>query len=358
LIVAAFRLSVVAVDRKGLVVPAAAGFFAGAAASSSLLTATIGPVLLLWILIHNRAGSRVAKLAAFLAGAAIAFQPLLWLFWKGPRQVIFNVIQYHLLYRRIGWPGAIRHDLELMAAWIDSSQALILGLLAAAGLLFIVFRSHWDRGRRAEFYLCGWLALALWAHISTLHPNFPQYYILLVPFLSILASVGLFSIGSQLYHPDRPFLPVVVYGVLLSLGLAKGLYEEREDFTWQDFQDIAAKVDQVTPPNAPLLADEHTYFLTRRPPPPGMELRDSHKLELPAALTDAMHIVSESELDRRIKGSGPTWDHYPFKAELFSTVAACWFSDEKIESLGLARLYAQKTEIADCWIFWDRRSQR
>jgi hypothetical protein len=303
-------------------------------------------VLLIWILVHNRAGSRFAKLAAFLAGSAIAFQPMLWLFVKGPRQTIFNVIQYHLLYRQVGWPGAIRHDLELMASWIDSTQALLLGLLAAGGLLFIVFRSEWDRARRAEFYLCGWLALAMWAHISTLvHPNFPQYFILLVPFLGILASVGLYAIGSRVYQPDRPFWPVLIYGVLLSLGLAKSLYEDRDDeVTWHDFEKIAAKVDQVTPPNAPLLADEHVYFLTRRPPPSGMELRDSHKLELPAALADSMHILSATELDRQIK------------AGVFSTVETCTFPDEKIAALGLARLYSQKVEIEDCTIFWDWRS--
>src|SRR5205814_156774 len=165
------------------------------------------PVLFLWMLIHNRAGVKMAKLAAFLAGAAIAFQPLLWLFVKAPRRVFFCVIQYELQYRRVGWPagGVMRHDLEVMASWIDTSQALILGLLAAAGLLFIVFKSKWDRPRRAEFYLCGWLALALCAQISGAHPNFPQYFILLVPFLSILAAVGLYSIGSQMFHPDRPF---------------------------------------------------------------------------------------------------------------------------------------------------------
>jgi hypothetical protein len=223
LIVAAFRLSISAVDRKGLLLPGLAGLLAAAAAESSLLTAPVGPVLLLWMLIHNRIGSRPVKLAAFLAGSAIAFQPLLWLYVKGPRQVLFNVVQYHLLYRQVGWPGAIRHDLELQAAWIDSSQALLLGLLAAAGLLFIVFRSQWDRPRRAEFYLCGWLALALWAQISSAHPNFPQYFILLVPFLSILASIGLYSIGSRMFDPDRPFWPILIYSVLLSLGLAKSL---------------------------------------------------------------------------------------------------------------------------------------
>jgi hypothetical protein len=345
LLVAAFRLSILAVDRKGPLLPGCAGFLAGAGAMSSLLTAPVGPVLLIWILIHNRAGSRLAKFAAFLVGSAMAFQPLLWLFVKSPRQVYFSVIQYHLLYRQVGWPGAIRHDLEVMASSIDSSQALLLGLLAAAGLLFIVFRSQWDRPRRAEFYLCGWLALALWAQISSAHPNFPQYFILLVPFLSILASVGPYSIASQMYHPDRAFWPVLIFTVLLSLGLAKSLYEEHDDVTWHDFEEISRKVDQVTPPNAPLLADEHVYFLTRRPPPSGMELRDSHKLELPAAVADSMLVVSGTELDRQIK------------AGVFSTIETCTFTDEKIQALGLGRLYSQKAEIEDCAVFWDRRSQ-
>lgn len=342
LIVAAFRLSILSVDRKSLILPTMAGLLAAAAASSSLLTAPVGPVLLLWIMIHNRAGARTAKLAAFLAGSAIAFQPLLWLFVKSPRQVLFSVLQYNLRYRQVAWSSAIRHDLELMASWIDSSQALLLGLLAIAGLLFIAYRSQWDRARKPEFYLCAWLALALWAQIASAHPNFPQYYILVVPFLGILASVGLYSIASQMYHPDRPFLPILVYGVLLALGLAKSLYEEGDDFTWADAEEIARKVDQVTPPGALLYADESIYFLTRRRPPSGMELRDSHKLELPAPLAEQMHIVNGSELDRRIKAGN------------FSTVETCTFPEEKIEALGLSRLYSHKAEFDECSIFWDK----
>jgi hypothetical protein len=323
-------------------VPAVAGFLAAAAAESSLLTAPVGPVLLLWILTHNRAGARIAKLAAFLAGWAIALQPLLWLFVKSPRQVLFSVFQYNLRYRQVAWSSAIRHDLELMTSWIDSSQALLLGLLAIAGLLFITFRSEWDRPRKAEFYLCAWLALALWAQISSAHPHFPQYFILVVPFLGVLASVGLYSVASRMYHPDRPFLPILVYGVLLSLGLAKSLYDERDDFTWADVEEIARKVDQVTPPNAPLYADESVYFVTRRRPPSGMELRDSHKLELPAPLAEEMHIVNGSELDRRIK------------AGVFSTVETCTFPEEKIKAQGLSKLYSNHAEFDECSVFWGK----
>lgn len=343
LTVAAFRLAVRAVERRSPVLAALSGLLAGAAAASSLLTALVAPALLLWILVYNRAGSRLAKAVSFLAGSAIAFYPVLRLFVQSPRHVLFGVFQYNILYRQVGWPGAIRHDLELMASWIDSSQALLLGLLAAAGLLFIVFKSQWDRRLRAEFYLCGWLALALSAVIVNAHPNFPQYYMLMVPFLSILASVGLYCVGSQMYHADRPFWPVLVYGVLLSAGLAKSLYEERDDFAWQDFEEIARKVDQVTPPNAPLLADEHVYFLTRRQPPSGMEVRDSQRLELPAAMAESMHIVSAAELNRRIK------------AGVFSAVETCSFEEPKIKALGLPGIYSQEAEIRDCAVLWDRR---
>ena len=193
LIVGAFRLSIVAVEKEGPLLSGLAGLLAGAAASSSLLTAPVGPVLAVWLLIYNHAGKRAIKLASFLLGYSIAFLPLLWLFLKSPHQVFFDVIEYYALYRRVGWPGAVRHDFELMISWFDSSQGLLLILLAAAGLLFIAYRSQWDRRSRAEFYLCAWLILALCGYLCNIHPVFPQYFILATPFLGILATVGLYS---------------------------------------------------------------------------------------------------------------------------------------------------------------------
>ena len=341
LIVAAFRISILAVERENLLWPGLAGFLASAAAMSSLLTALVAPVLAVWILIYTRTGNRWTKFAAFVAGAAVPLLPLLWLFAMGPRQVIFGVIQYNLLYRQVHWEGAIRHDLEVMAAWLDSSQALLLGLLAAAGLLFIRFRSDWTRERRAEFYLCGWLALAVAAIICRAHPTFERYFLLTVPFLGILAAVGLYAIGSRMVAPDRPFWPVFTLAVLVSMGLGKALYDGRDDFSWHDVEEVASKVDEVTPPNARLLADENVYFVTRRPPPSGMELADSHRLEFPPDFARTMHIVSRADLDRRIK------------AGEFSTVEMCE-GDEKYEALGLPRLYAQHFETDNCAVFWDK----
>ncbi len=344
LIVAAFRCSVRTVERKNLLWPFLAGFFASAAAMSSLLTALVAPVLAVWILIHNRTGNRWAKFAACVAGGTIPVLPLLWLLAMGPRQVIFGVINYNLLYRQVHWEGAIRHDLEVMAAWLDSSQALLLGLLAVAGLLFIRFRSDWNRERRAEFYLCGWLALAVAAIICQAHPTFERYFLLTVPFLGILAAVGVYAIGSRMISADQPFWPVLALAVLVSLGLGKVLYDGREDFSWHDVEEVASKVDEVTPPQAPLLADESVYFVTRRRPPSGMELADSHRLEFPPSFAGTMHIISRADLDRRIKSGA------------FSTIQTCE-DDETYAALGLTEIYAKHFEAGNCAVFWDKVSR-
>lgn len=342
LIVAAFRMAIAAVEREGFAAAGAAGLLSGAAAASSLLTAPVAPVLFIWILIYNRAGKKLAKAGAFAGGALLALQPLLWLFARGPRRTFFDVIEYNLLHRQEHWANAMRHDLGVLASWIDSSQALVTGLLACAGLLFVVFRSGWGRAVRAEYTLCAWLAVALTVHISSAHPMFPQYFILPLPFFAILAAVGLYSVGSRMLAPDRPFWPVFTLVFLLSFALGKSLTEELDDFSWEEFEEIAAQVQRVTPPGASLLANEQVYFLTRRTPPPGMEHNDSHKLELPPALARLVHIVNGSELDRRVR------------AGEFDTLETC-DEDDKIRARGLAQVYAHQVEVDTCTVFWGPR---
>jgi len=342
LIVAAFRLSILAVDRNGPWLAALAGFLAAAAAGSSLLTAPVAPVLVLWIMLHNRIGSSLRKFAGFIAGAMAAFIPVFWLFAEAPRQVLFNLIQFHLFYRSVEWHNAVQHDLEVLTAWVDSTEALLLGLLAAAGVLFTI-KSRQDSRWREELVLCCWLAAALALYISTAHPTFERYFLLLVPFLGILASVGFYEITSRLDTSGRRFWPVVVVTVLLCLGLAREIYERRDSYTWPDLQEVANQVDQVTAPRAPLLADEQIYFLTRRTPPSGLEFPDSQKLNLPPAVAALMHIVPRAEFAKRVQ------------ARMFDTVETCNDEDdERFTILGLPQVYSQKVVVENCKIFWDR----
>jgi 4-amino-4-deoxy-L-arabinose transferase-like glycosyltransferase len=341
LIVTAFLFTVAAVDREGVWSAGAAGFLAGAAANSSLLTAPVAPVLLVWMLFCNRAGNRWAKLGAFAVGGAMSCAPLAWLFTQGPRQTIFNVLHYNLLYRQRQWEGAVAHNFGEWFAWVSSPQALMLGGLALAGLLFVRKRSGWERALRREFYLCAWLAVALMAHISTATPTFRRYYLLAVPFLAILACAGLYDVGSRLGSPGRPWWPVLIVSLLTGACLAKTLIEGHEDFSWYDVEPIAAKVRQVTPPQAVLFADEPTYFVTRHVPPLGMELEDSHKLDFPPAMARQMHVIPQAELDRQIK------------AGAFDTVEMS-DDDDRVDKLGLRKMYVHSAKVGDYDIFWGK----
>ena len=89
LIVAAFRFSVAGVDHSSPGLAAAAGLASGAAACASLLCAPVAPVLLLWMLVANRAGRRLVKVAAFVVGVVVSFLPVLALYVQSPRNVVF-----------------------------------------------------------------------------------------------------------------------------------------------------------------------------------------------------------------------------------------------------------------------------
>jgi hypothetical protein len=344
LIVAAFRLTVFSVDRSGILLPALAGFLSSAGAGATLLSSPVCPVLAIWMVFQNRAGNRWAKLGAFAAAAVVPFLPVLYLFVKGPKQTFFNIIQFNLVYRQVEWSGAISHDIfAVFFSWSTSSQALLLGLLAIAGLLFV---RTWDKNQRAEFYLCGWLALTLGVHISSAHPTFQRYYLLALPFVVILATAGLYSLTARLYTPDRPFWPIFALTLIFSVELAKALHDGHDNIHWRDLEKIAAKVDQVTPPNGVILSDEQFYFITRRPPPSGMELADSHKLEFPPERANPLHLVPESEVIKQVK------------AGRFNTVVNC-DKNVKLTDEDLAKLYANHQDSDDtCNVYWNFRWRR
>lgn len=333
--VAAYSFTVSAVDHTGFVRPALAGLCSGAAAASSLLSAPVAPILLIWILIVNRVGSTAKKFVVFCLGVLVAFVPLLRLLIKAPHSVIFGFLQYELLYRKVEWDDATTHNLGEVLSWGDSSQAVLLVLLAVAGVVYA--RKKADRSR-AEVYLCGTLALTLTAYLLTARPTFTRYFLLTVPFLAMAAARGLYEVTERLSARPRPWLAAAILCVLTSYGLGAWLFEERDDMAWHDLEQTAAKVREVTPETASLLADEPVYFLLRRMPPPGMELEDSHKLTFSDAEAQTLHVVPRPKLDLMIK------------AGRFDTVEMC--DADEIERIGLADLYQKNVSVGTCQVFW------
>jgi len=338
LVVAAFRAAVSGVARPRIGMSALAGLAAGAAAACSLLTALISPVLLIWMWLYNRAGSRWIKAAAFLGSALVAWIPVLFLFARAPHVVTFDILKYHTLYRRLNWEGATAHDIGILTDWINSSSSLLLVLLALAGVSFMN-KSEFDPGRRAEFRLCLWLAVAVAVQNLFAHPTFPQYFVFMIPFLSVLGVVGLFAVVARLDNPRRRWAPVILLMSIMALCLGNTFYNNRDLTTWRQLEQIANKVKQVTPMGGALLAPEQIYFLASWPIPPGMEHADAHKLKLPPAENARLHILPKEELDQRIKSGG------------FSTTVICG-DDDFVSKVEDWQVYAQSEEIGDCTVLW------
>lgn len=336
LMVAAFRLAIVAVTRPRLTMSFTVGLLVVAAAASSLLAAPASPVLLIWMWFNNRAGNRLIKTAAFLAGAVVACIPLLMLFAGGPHQVLFDILKYHAVYRRLRWEAPTTHDIGIVTDWVNSSPDLLLALFALAGL-FSLKDSGFDASRRAEFHLCLWLGLTIGAQNTLARPTFPMYFVFMIPFLTVLSVLGFYAVVTRLQ--ENPGNAVIALLVIMILCLGNSLHESSGYYTWPELEQVAAKVKEVTPKDAPFLAPEHIYFLVGWPVPPGMEYDDSHKLDLAPAENAALHVLPKVEVDQQVK------------AGAFSTAVVCDEDDEVIDIKQL-NVYSQTAEVQDCTVFW------
>jgi len=336
--VCAFYLAVAAVASRPTWRAALAGACAGTAACSSLLAAPMAPVLLVWIWWSNRAGNRWTKSAAFAVGATVPVAPIIRSFLRAPAVVWFNIAQYHLHYRVIYWPQPLGHDLDTLTSWFGDSQSLLLGLLALFGVIYIRTRSGWSPERRAEFFLCAWLAIGLTVELAVARPTFTRYFCLLAPFLGILAIPGLYAIGSRVLQPDRPFWPVLLISVLCVGSLIREICVYLDSDTWPKYEVVAQKLKSVTPPGQEIFTEECFYFLTKHPPPPRLEFQYSHKLDLPPARRAAFHIETDAEIKQQI-AAGAFW-----------SAATC--DDDFVEDYNLDKSFQSQEKVRDCPVYW------
>jgi len=345
LIVAAFLLVVASVDRVGGPRPFLAGVCAGTAAASLLLTAPVAPILCLWLLRHIGPGHRFKTGVYFLAGTGLPFLPLLWLMAHGPREVLFDVVGYHLLYRAT-WVDrslSVRESLRTLASWLNSPQALLLMVLAAVALTVPPSPGERDEQRRREVRLCGWLAAGLALFLAIPLPTFPQYFILVVPFMSILAALGMNVLGARLWPSVRPLYVVLPLLALSALGLAKPAVQLRGTFStpqWGSVEDVAREVNRVTPSEGFVYAPEVVLFAAKRFPPPGMENSFGALLRLPPEQLARLHIRSDAQID--------SW----LAAGYFHTVII-GTGDPRVQSLSLLRRYTRQEELHHVYLLSD-----
>ena len=336
-LMAAFRLGSLAADRQSSLAAAACGLFACAAPLASLLTAPFVPVFLVWVL-RNSPARKLRSGAAFCLGSLLASAPLALVFLRAPHVVKFNVIDFNMFYRRVLWPGneQLRHDVGVALLWIDSSQALLLFALFAAGV-WAARRGNVTLAWRRDLNFCAICAAVECVYLLTARPTFGRYFLLTVPFFAMPASLGLYWIAARLSPEGKRWVPVAMLMALLSLGLGRMIFEN-DSHSWSDLEDLAQKVNQVAPPGTRIYADEHVYFLLDRTPPAGMEHSNSHKLIMQGAEAAQLHVVPSAQLDSQLRTGA------------FGAYETC--DDDEIDRLDAGKLFRRKEDVSDCSVFW------
>ena len=332
LTVAAFRLTTVAVRKNETMIPFIAGLAAGSAATSSLLTAPVLVILFVWLGINVQRSKRVRHCLSFAAGAMLPFLPLVLLGLKAPGPVFFDLVTYHLFYRAGSDGSMIRWNLREILDWFVSIQGFVLVGLALVGLAFVVKRRELSSERRQESYLCAVLLVVLMVYFATPRPTFSFYFVLVTPFVAILAANGLEFLGkSGWFRGRRVWVISVMVGVYFT-GLGWQVNKMRREIFHADhrtIEEIASLINQVTPADGWVFAFEQVYFEAQRMPPPGME--------------NGFNPYSR----------GDEW----LAANRFATVCVM-ANDPRVKSLNLFRRYANNKTLVSpnftVYLFWNR----
>jgi len=272
--VAAFLLVTESVDRSGSMFVFGAAVCAAAAAAAYLLTAPIILLLFLWMILNNRKGSRGSKCAWYVVGLTIPFVPLLLLGVRSPHQVWVDLVQYHL-FHRAGRDLNVWFNLREIAGWFVSIQGAILVALAAAGLSSTRWNDTFEKRLVPELRLLVGLVLVLCFVISMARPTSSFYFVLITPFLAMLAAFGLCAICLRVGASLR-FVCVLLIVFTYAGGLSAERYIWRRQTSYTDHRlvaNIARSVGEVTPAAGMIYAFEAVYFEAHRMPPPGLENR-------------------------------------------------------------------------------------
>jgi hypothetical protein len=260
-----------------------------------------------------------------------------------PHQTLFNIFEYHLFYRSSNNWIALKVSVGALTVLLNSGQFMLQVVFAGMGLLFVLGHSEWEEERKSEFYLCGLLAAGLGLFLISVRLTFTQYFILLVPFLSILASVGIIAAASWLRSPGRPALLVPGVLVLFVAGLPRWLYEQHNRLNWPQLAEVARAIDNVTPQDGLIWADEMIYFAAHRiPPPSSLGHFESRTLRISTSEFASLHIVPDA-----------AWYDW-ITAGRIATVVTCWPADGRIDESDMRKFFREYATVHGCDIFWSK----
>lgn len=318
-----------------------AGVAGGGAVLSSFLVAPLLPALAAWVLFGKGVRHRFGQTAAFLAGAAVWLGPLVWFIVQAPRAVLFDLFEYQMFYRgpvyRIPPSGAFVEGLRTLTLWAFSWDRLLATLLAIIGIWLLLLRRTVEPAHRAGVGPAAGVAAALALFACTPHPTFPVYFVVVTPFLCMLAGHGLSSLARAGWTPRLPARPLVIIAALLAVGVMKPAYNVvhrvfNSVSYWTSVELIADAVDRVAPRNAAVCVPEAVYFVAHRLPPAGLENWYAPVVSLSSSRASSLRIVPQSQIDEWIRSG---------------RFAAVWMAadDPRIDSLPLSRVYDKRITV-------------
>lgn len=340
LAMAAAIRSVSATDRRAAF---GAGLFAGAATATTLLTAPLLAVLLVWMAANNVAGSGRRKLMAAIVAAPVAFLPVALIAWRAPWRTFFGVV-VHNTYERVDAADTAAYHRELAGIAIRSPQFWLLIGLSACALAWYRRRSPAKPLLRVvtlSTWLLGTFTVCIVILRSPLHA---VYLVVLAPSLALLAAAGAAALIDAIGARGRAGLVAAGIASVFIASQAVSAYRSGALVNeWSRIERFAAEVLGVTPRGATVYSSfSFVYFAARRLPPDGFENPWASEMPFPTQTFEAVSLVPAADITRRIQEGE------------FDTVLIA-HGDPRFDEAALDRRYAHRAELDRYFVLrWGR----
>ena len=347
--VVAYGVTIRAVDGQRPYLAFVAGLFASGSAASSLLTAPIVIVLGTWLLQRSVSHYRLKLFLFFISGAIIPFIPFAYFLMKAPEQVWFNVFEFQLIYRRLvsGWhyKKTLKWDIYTLTIWLNSTQGLLLSVLAFLGALFVRQGEGLGQRCRSDLSLCIRLLVVQGIFSAITTPTFTHYFVFILPYASILASVGVHAILTRLLtRYNALFFALFLIAAFAASDIKRAYQYARslkrsQRYYWKQIEDVADVAQRISSNYRNVYAYEEVYFAAGIHPPEGLSCSFTKDIPLGPRRAKLLRLVSEKDIDAKLKSGN-------------FDVVVVGYDDPKIDSLNLKMTYPRQVQLHGYYGHW------
>jgi hypothetical protein len=329
----------------------ASGLAAGAAVNTTLLAFPFLLVLTGYSALQTARLDRYRGLLWLLCGAAVASIPLAYLTFLAPSQMWFAMLEFHLFHRADGYEWTnidiMRHNMREILMWTTSTQGVLLVFLSLTGLPFL-FDLKIHISTRSSLRYAALVAFSWGLFLSLPRPTFFIYYVLVIPYVCLLASAGLWGMAARMWSTRWATIVLIGATLLYSLEVTRPFISNSLSLkpgVWADREDVARKIDTITGPTDPVYADDASvYVAARRLPPRGLETSAASVLLPPEDYARA-GLVPYERNEAQLRAGG-------FAAVVLLKTP---HNTQKIQEV--SQLYSRSTETMSYVLFWKSKLQ-